>query len=399
MKLRPILRELAFHWPFLLAAWLYAAAMTPACGEIPYNSVGTVHAPLSGMEASGGSGTLVAKSNDKAVVITAYHVIKDATGQITVDFRNSKTKYAARVIKVDPDYDIAALLIAAPPEVEPPAGIKVLTAEDGPFTRIGHPWYGKGQQHYSVGDLMPDEMTGASAWAPSMAHTTGTSPSGFSGGGMFDKDGYYCGLVSGNTSPGMQYAPDRTWGCSGDVLVQFCQSSCNGNCPLYVYPQPSRRQVIVTPTQPQPRPTPTQVAFDADKLKADILVEVTGLIEAARCQCDHTECMTLRMTENLIAEAIANIEAKPINYQELANNIDVNQVVQQLDVTKIAQAIAENLPKPPTEEQLTDAVVARLQPINIRVQDARGPEYSTQYQEIRVGTQKQYVTLPFGPRN
>ena len=28
--LRPLIREAAFHWPFLLAAWLYCAAMTPA---------------------------------------------------------------------------------------------------------------------------------------------------------------------------------------------------------------------------------------------------------------------------------------------------------------------------------------------------------------------------------
>jgi hypothetical protein len=53
----------------------------------------------------------------------------------------------------------------------------------------------------------------------------------------------------------------------------------------------------------------------------------------------------------------------------------------------------------PTTEQLTAAVLARLQPLYIRVQDARGPDYSTGYQEVRLGTKKQYVTLPFGPRN
>jgi hypothetical protein len=406
MTLRPILRELAFHWPFLLAAWLYAAAMTPADAQVQcyidaygnricpqqdaqgWSGQRLVHPVQSAPPDSGycqihvgdgslGSGALIAKDDEIGEVLTCSHLFDQSTANIIVEFPDGK-QWFAKIVDRDRGSDLALLKIRTPTQ----APIPLASSQPGGTLRACG--FGGNQGLRCASGRITGSAMAAGASSPSLKMFAAVRP-GDSGGPVLNEAGEVAGVIWG-------VRDGETYFTGGVALMQFCQGSCRN----YNYSQPTRR-VVITPSQP--RPTPTQPAFDADKLKTDILVEVTGLIEAARCQCDHTECMTLRMTENLIAEAIANIEAKPINYQELANNIDVNQVVQQLDVTKIAQAIAENLPKPPTEEQLTDAVVARLQPINIRVQDARGPEYSTQYQEIRVGTQKQYVTLPFGPRN
>lgn len=74
-----------------------------------------------------------------------------------------------------------------------------------------------------------------------------------------------------------------------------------------------------------------------------------------------------------------------------------------LDMTAIDNRIAAYLelhpvsvPDVPTTDELAKAVLAKLPPFYIRVQDSRGAGYSTEYQPVQLG---QYVTLPFGPAN
>ena len=60
-----------------------------------------------------GSGTLVAVSGEHGLVVTNWHVVRDAAGQITVAFPDG-FRSGARLLKVDRDWDLAALAIWRP---------------------------------------------------------------------------------------------------------------------------------------------------------------------------------------------------------------------------------------------------------------------------------------------
>jgi S1-C subfamily serine protease len=60
-----------------------------------------------------GSGTLVDVRNRHGLVITNWHVIRDAKGPIVATFPDG-FRSAATVLKADPDWDLAALLIWRP---------------------------------------------------------------------------------------------------------------------------------------------------------------------------------------------------------------------------------------------------------------------------------------------
>lgn len=62
---------------------------------------------------SAGSGTLVATDPNHGLVVTNWHVVRDATGEIEVVFPDG-FRSAATVLKTDKDWDLAALLIWRP---------------------------------------------------------------------------------------------------------------------------------------------------------------------------------------------------------------------------------------------------------------------------------------------
>ena len=60
-----------------------------------------------------GSGTLVDVEGDYGLVITNWHVVRDAAGEVTVVFPDG-FRSSARVLKVDGDWDLAALVVWRP---------------------------------------------------------------------------------------------------------------------------------------------------------------------------------------------------------------------------------------------------------------------------------------------
>jgi hypothetical protein len=367
MTLRPILRELAFHWPFLLAAWLYAAAMTPADAQVQcyidaygnricpqqdaqgWSGQRLVHPvqrapPDSGYcqihvgDGSLGSGSLIAKDDEIGEVLTCSHLFDQSTANIIVEFPDGK-QWFAKIVDRDRGSDLALLKIRTPTQ----APIPLASSQPGGTLRACG--FGGNQGLRCASGRITGSAMAAGASSPSLKMFAAVRP-GDSGGPVLNEAGEVAGVIWG-------VRDGETYFTGGVALMQFCQGSCRN----YNYSQPTRR-VVITPSQP--RPTPTQPAFDADKLKTDILVEVTGLIEGGQCKCGDKDYAT----KADIVAAIANIQfpsQQPIDYQQLAGNVDVNQVVQQLDVTKIAQAIAENLPKPPTDEQLAEQIAPHLQ--------------------------------------
>src|SRR5690606_7962353 len=60
-----------------------------------------------------GSGTLVAVEGEQGLVLTNWHVVRDAAGDVEVSFPDGY-KSKAKVLKTDRDWDLAALVIWKP---------------------------------------------------------------------------------------------------------------------------------------------------------------------------------------------------------------------------------------------------------------------------------------------
>ena len=65
-----------------------------------------------------GSGTLVGVKDQHGLVVTNWHVVRDASGPVEVVFPDGFRSHA-RPLKVDSDWDLAALVIWRPTGVEP----------------------------------------------------------------------------------------------------------------------------------------------------------------------------------------------------------------------------------------------------------------------------------------
>ncbi|MBI2477089.1 MAG: trypsin-like peptidase domain-containing protein [Planctomycetia bacterium] len=140
---------------------------------------------------SQGSGTLVEVRNQHGLVITNWHVIRDAKGPIVATFPDG-FRSAATVLKVDQDWDLAALLIWRPNAT--PVSISMTAPRPGdPLTIAG---YGAGEyravsgrctQYVAPGRNMPYEMVEVSAEARQ----------GDSGGPILNESGELAGVLFG----------------------------------------------------------------------------------------------------------------------------------------------------------------------------------------------------------
>jgi hypothetical protein len=93
-----------------------------------------------------GSGSLIAVTPTHGLVVTNWHVVREASGTITVAFPNG-FRSAATVLRVDRDWDLAALAIWKP-NVQP---IPLATAAPQPGETLTIAGYGKGDYRASSG--------------------------------------------------------------------------------------------------------------------------------------------------------------------------------------------------------------------------------------------------------
>lgn len=156
----------------------------------PHPAVARIVVPEKGAT-SYGSGTLVDARGDYGLVITNWHVVRDATGNITVIFPDG-FQCAARVLKTDKDWDLAALAVWRP-KVDP---ITIAPVPPQPGDVLTIAGYGSGNyraatgrctQFVSPGDKFPYEMVEVSTEARQ----------GDSGGPMFNTRGELAGVLFG----------------------------------------------------------------------------------------------------------------------------------------------------------------------------------------------------------
>jgi hypothetical protein len=138
-----------------------------------------------------GSGTLVDVKGDYGLIITNYHVINEATGNISVIFPDGFYSLAT-VRKVDRDWDLAALVIKRP-NVTPVPMASVAPRPGEPLTIAG---YGSGDyravagrctQYVAPGNRLPFEMVELAA----------SARQGDSGGPILNNRGELAGVLFG----------------------------------------------------------------------------------------------------------------------------------------------------------------------------------------------------------
>ena len=146
---------------------------------------------VEGNTLSQGSGTLVDVRGQRGLIVTNWHVIRDAKGRIVATFPDG-FRSAATVLKVDTDWDLAALLIWRPNAT--PIAISTTAPRPGdPLIIAG---YGAGSyravtgrctQYVAPGMHMPYEMVEVSAEARQ----------GDSGGPILNERGELAGVLFG----------------------------------------------------------------------------------------------------------------------------------------------------------------------------------------------------------
>ena len=138
-----------------------------------------------------GSGTLVDVRGTHGLVITNWHVVRDAAGPIKVVFPNG-FESPARVHKVDKDWDLAALDIWSPSLT--PVSLSTVPPRPGDMLTIAG--YGSGDyrsvsgrctQYLAPDDDMPFEIVELSA----------SARQGDSGGPIFNQSGELAGVLFG----------------------------------------------------------------------------------------------------------------------------------------------------------------------------------------------------------
>ena len=174
-----------------LCAASAACAQNMPSGQLPNPAIVRIIAP----ERDGvsyGSGALVAVNDTYGLVVTNWHVVRDAAAPVWVAFPNG-FRSAATILKTDRDWDLAALAIWRP-NVTP---LPLATQPPRPGERLTIAGYGSGSfravsgqctQYVSPGGNNPFEMIELSAPARN----------GDSGGPILNDRGEIAGVLFGS---------------------------------------------------------------------------------------------------------------------------------------------------------------------------------------------------------
>jgi len=158
----------------------------------PHPAVVQIVAAARGSQAQG-SGTLVGIHDRYGVVITNWHVVRDATGDISVAFPDG-FRSVARVLKVDSEWDLAALLIWRP-QVQ---AIPIATVAPRPGDLLTIAGYGPGRYRAATGRCTQYVAPGANR-PYEMVELATAARQGDSGGPIFNERGELAGVLFGSS--------------------------------------------------------------------------------------------------------------------------------------------------------------------------------------------------------
>jgi hypothetical protein len=165
-----------------------------------------------------GSGTLVDARGQFGLVVSNWHVVRDAAGQITVEFPDG-FKSPAQVIKTDKDWDLAALSIYRPP-VNP---LPVSPQAPQPGESLTIAGYGSGQWRMAAGRCTQYLAPGVE-FPHEMVELAAEARQGDSGGPILNERGELAGVLFGS-------GPGYTSGSYGGRVLKFLATVVPGGAP------------------------------------------------------------------------------------------------------------------------------------------------------------------------
>jgi S1-C subfamily serine protease len=156
----------------------------------PHPAVARIIVPESDGTAFG-SGSLVGVNKDHGLVITNWHVVRDGTGLVEVVFPDGFRSHA-KPIKVDSDWDLAALVIWRP-NVEP---VKIATQPPRQGDLLTIHGYGRGQYRIATGHCT-NYFSPRIDFPHEMVELDVEARQGDSGGPIFNQRGELAGVLFG----------------------------------------------------------------------------------------------------------------------------------------------------------------------------------------------------------
>lgn len=165
-----------------------------------------------------GSGTLIDVRDQFGLIVSNWHVVRDAAGPITVEFPDG-FRSPAQVVKTDKDWDLAALSIQRPSA----SPIRISPDAPAPGQPLAIAGYGSGSwrmaagrctQYLAPGVEFPHELVEVSAEARQ----------GDSGGPILNERGEIAGVLFGS-------GPGYTSGSYGGRVLHFLASVVPGGAP------------------------------------------------------------------------------------------------------------------------------------------------------------------------
>jgi hypothetical protein len=178
------------QWPVIALAgpnsWFFGSKP-----QIPHPSVVRIIVDESD-GVSLGSGTLVDVRGSYGLVVTNWHVVRDAEGPIRVKFPDG-FKSAARVLKVDRDWDLAALIIWKP-GAQP---IPLASAAPRLGETLTIAGYGSGD-YRAVSGVCTQYVAPSHRHPYEMVEVSAAARQGDSGGPIFNSRGELAGVLFGS---------------------------------------------------------------------------------------------------------------------------------------------------------------------------------------------------------
>ncbi|QEG37840.1 S1 family peptidase [Bythopirellula goksoeyrii] len=193
-----------------------------------------------------GSGTLVDKSDAQGLVLTCAHLFTEGVGEIVVEFPGTKS-HGARLVDLDRDADLAAVVIANPANTT--ATVEFNFNQSDQLSACG---FGPtGDYRCATGPIVGESnSTGQRSILIGDAVRSGDS-----GGGVFDSQGRLvavawgesAGITYASTGPPLRRFLDRVLG-RRTATLHACP---NGTCPRVVPQIPVQNPRPHEPRQPQ----------------------------------------------------------------------------------------------------------------------------------------------------
>lgn len=236
-------------WCWLVVLLTVLLAMCSRCHgtAVPHEAVCRVTNQL-GAFTNIGSGTLIDTSDTQGLVLTCAHLFTEGVGDIVVEFPGAKS-HGARLVDLDREADLAALVIANPAHTSATVQFDVQ-----PTDQLNACGFGPQKEYRCATGPIVGEANSAGQRSILIGDAV---RSGDSGGGVFDSEGRLVAVVWGEAA-GITYASsgaplrrflDRVLG-RRTATVYACP---NGMCPRAMpqIPEQSPPVEVLRPRQPQ----------------------------------------------------------------------------------------------------------------------------------------------------